>query len=92
MNPATLVRVHRVSPGDSGSVLVEYEAGRATDAAGVVMNLAGATGSGVGGPTASRCTQRPVVDVTLAPTDDVQEGGDEPPELEVVTAGEDVTL
>jgi len=31
-------------------------------------------------------------DVTLAPTDDVQEGGDEPPELDIVTAGEDVLL
>jgi hypothetical protein len=35
----------------------------------------------------------PVVDdVPLAPNDDIQEGGDEPPELEVVTAGADVTL
>ena len=87
----------RASPGDSGSLLVEYEAGRGTDAAGVVTHLAVAIGSGVGGPTAgttvSRCAQMPVVDdVTLAPNDDVQEGGDEPPELEVVTAGEDVTL
>ena len=57
------------------------------------MNLAGAIGSGVGGPTVSRCAQMHVVDdVPLAPNDDVQEGGDEPPELEVVTAGEDLTL
>ena len=87
----------RASPGDSGSLLVEYEAGRGTDAAGVITHLAVAIGSGVGGPTAgttvSRCAQMPVVDdVPLAPNDDVQEGGDEPPELEVVTAGEDVTL
>ena len=35
----------------------------------------------------------PVVDdVTLAPNDDIQEGGDELPELDVVTAGEDVAL
>ena len=41
----------------------------------------------------SRYLQMPVVDdVALAPNDDVQEGGDEPPELEVVTAGEDVLL
>jgi hypothetical protein len=78
-------------------MLVAYEAGPATDVAGVITHLAGAIGSGVGGPTAgtavSRCTQMPVVDdVPLAPTDAVQESGDEPPELEVVTAGEDVSL
>ena len=56
-------------------------------------HLASAIGSGVGGPTASRCAQMPVVDDgSLAPDDDVQEGGEEPPEREVLTAGEDVTL
>jgi len=79
-NPTTLVRVYPVSPGDSRPVPAEYEAGRATDAAGVVMDPTGAIGSGAGGPTVSRCAKGPVVDdVPLAPTDDVQESsGDEP--------------
>jgi hypothetical protein len=53
-------------------MLVAYEAGPATDVAGVITHLAGAIGSGVGGPTAgttvSRCAQMLVVDdVPLAP-------------------------
>ena len=97
----------RASFGDSGSLLVRYEAGRGTDAAGVITHLAAAVAvAGVGGPTAgttvTRCAEMPVVDgVSLAPDSNVPEGeGDGEgagktetlPELEVVTAGEDVTL
>ena len=72
----------------------------------MLTHLAGASGPGVGGPTAgttvTRCAEMPVVDgVSLAPDSNVPEGegdgegtGKEEtlPELEVVTAGEDVTL
>jgi hypothetical protein len=51
-------------------VLVEFEVGRGTDAAGVITHLAGTIESGVAGTTVSRCVQMPVVDdVPLAPKD-----------------------
>jgi hypothetical protein len=86
----------RASPGDSGSLLTEYEAGSGTDAAGVLTHL---TTVGTAGTTVSRCIEMPVEDdVSLAPTEDsdgeinVEDGDeDEPPELEVVRANEDVT-
>ena len=92
----------RASPGDSGSLLAEYEAGAATDAAGVLTHL---TTIGVAGTTVTRCVSMPKVDgagaednddggVVLAPDDDadeVQDGGDTTADLRVVRANEDVT-
>ena len=92
----------RASPGDSGSLLAEYEAGRATDAAGVLTHL---TAVGIAGTTVTRCVSMPKVDgtgaednddggVVLAPDDDadeVQDGGDTTANLRVVRANEDVT-
>ena len=65
----------RASPGDSGSLLAEYEAGRATDAAGVLTHL---TTVGTAGTTVSRCIQLPEQDDTGL-------------ELDVVRGNEDVT-
>ncbi len=87
----------RASPGDSGSLLAEYEAARATDAAGVLTHL---TTVGTAGTTIPRCINMPTVDgagaddgdgegVELAPIEDVDS---DVADLEVVTAGEDVTV
>ena len=65
----------RASPGDSGSLLVEYEAGQGTDAAGVLTHL---TTVGTAGTTVSRCIQLPKQD-------------DVDLELDVVRGNEDVT-
>ncbi|PSQ13501.1 hypothetical protein BRD02_12985 [Halobacteriales archaeon QS_8_69_73] len=65
----------RASPGDSGSLLVEYEAGQGTDAAGVLTHL---TTVGTAGTTVSRCIQLPKRD-------------DIGLELDVVRGNEDVT-
>jgi hypothetical protein len=92
----------RASPGDSGSLLAEYEATRATDAAGVLTHV---TGVGIAGTTVSRCINMPKVDgagaednddggVVLAPDDDadeVQDGGDTTADLRVVRATEVLT-
>jgi len=90
----------RASPGDSGSLLAEYEAGAATDAAGVLTHL---TTIGVAGTTIPRCINMPKVDgaavedgdgegVSLAPTEDVESGSDATADLRVVRANEDVTF
>ena len=65
----------RASPGDSGSLLAEYEATRATDAAGVLTHL---TAVGIAGTTIPRCINMPK-----------QDGLDL--ELDVVRGNEDVT-
>ena len=92
----------RASPGDSGSLLAEHEATRATDAAGVLTHV---TGVGIAGTTVSRCINMPKVDgagaednddggVVLAPDDDadeVQDGGDTTADLRVLRATEDLT-
>jgi hypothetical protein len=91
----------RASPGDSGSLLAEYEATRATDAAGVLTHL---TTIGVAGTTVTRCINMPKVDgtgiknddggVVLAPddgTDEMQDGGDTTADLRVVRGDGDVT-
>ena len=49
----------RASPGDSGSLLTEYETGSGTDAAGVLTHL---TTVGTAGTTASHCIEMPKKD------------------------------
>jgi hypothetical protein len=95
-NPTTLIRVHPVSPGGSGSDLAEHEAGRATYAAGVLTHLTPSAP-----PTrSSRCITTPKVDgtgaengdgigVELAPTGDVD--GTSPADRRVVFGTGDVT-